>query len=46
MGTMLSFGVTPAELQSLTASENNGCDSLIVMTPPPDASAESPAQDH
>jgi hypothetical protein len=45
-GTMLSFGGTPAELQSLTASENNGCDSLIVMTPPPDASAESPAQDH
>src|ERR1700681_3907406 len=45
-GTMLSFGGTPAELQSLTASENNGCDSLIVMTPPPDASAESPGQDH
>jgi hypothetical protein len=41
MGTMLSFGITTAELQSLRVSENNDCHSLIVMMPPPDASAGS-----
>jgi hypothetical protein len=44
MGTMLGFGITPAELQSFAASESNGCGSLIMMMPPLDASAESPGR--